>query len=149
MRLHIFIYIGIIVSLCVFKYYDDKKGCCYTDKIGKFLNNNPFIKTLLFVITVILASIFCSAFVVEVSNGSDIDLTSFYTKDSFYYLIYVILFDFCYNWLVHTYDDVLRYNDESYCKAYVIKACLETQIERYKKQIESREKELKINNLFN
>lgn len=148
MVIHFIIISVILVMLFIFYYVDRSKGFKYTDIMDKYLNEPPFFKTLLFVVTVILAGIFCSAFVFEIGQDRTLLWSTFYMMDSFYYMVYVVIFDFCYNWVVHTYDDILKYNDESYCKAHVIKACLDTQIDIYKKQIENGEKKLKINDLF-
>lgn len=122
------------------------------ERLGRYLLENPIAKTSLFVLTVILSGILCSAFVAELSTTQDgIKWSTFSDKLSFYWLIFIIVLDFIYNWFSNSYEsEIMKYSDEKWLLSNMRKELFGTYMEHMKKQIkEEKVQPLDITKLFN
>lgn len=107
-------------------------------KIKDYLNDSPLVKTLGFVVSVVLTSFLCSALVTDITdNTGRLVLTDIWHSGYTIGLIIVICIEAVYYWFVYQADiDVMHYMDDKYCAAYLRKQSLPALAAQVKKIIE-------------
>ena len=107
--------------------------------VGLYLFNSPIIRTILFVFTVVLSGIQCSAFIAELNTSQGvIEWSTFYEKLSFYWLLFIVIVDFIYNWFTNsTETEIMKFSDEGWFYSYVRSKTVGTYIEKVKEGIKS------------
>ena len=107
-------------------------------KIKESILNSPGIKTIIFVLLVMLSGILCSAFVFEISTESGLIWNQFYTKKTFWMIVIYTVVVYFYNKLLYFHEkNVLKFLDDDYCLAYIRKECLPEIVNKYKEDIKS------------
>mgnify|MGYP001769527560 CR=1 FL=1 len=112
--------------------------------IRKFLakiGSSPEIKTIIFILSVLISGILCSGFITEITKDGKLDWTTFYKAVTFWLLIGYSFIIYLYNRFIYRFEkNILKYLDENYCKAYIVNACLPEITERYKQELRSGKK---------
>ena len=133
--------IVIIILVLLFQRYEEKWNI--KQKLGHYLTINPTLKTIIFIITVVVTGILCSAFVTEINNVNyGIQWKYFYKYDSFYILLVIVAIDFFYNWINSSYDynEIMKFSDDEFLKAYIRKNCAREIIDKVKSNIKDLDK---------
>lgn len=108
------------------------------NKFGKYLFENPWIKSVVFFFSVIISGVLCSAFVAEITIDGVIEWNLCYKKTTFWVIILYMILVIIYNaFIYYQENNVKNFMDIEYCKAHIIKACMPDLIEQYKKDIRS------------
>ena len=121
------------------------------ERVGMYLLDSPIVRTSLFVLTVILSGILCSAFVSELNTVQGaIEWGSFYNKLSFYWLLFIVIVDFIYNWFGNsTESDILKYSNKDWLMSYLRSKTIDTLVEQLNDQIKKGDvKPIDINKLY-
>lgn len=107
-------------------------------KLKQIVKKYPEIKTVIFFFSVIVSGILCSAFVSEITINGKLVWKEFYRTFSFWGIVIYSFLLYLYNRLLYRYEkNILKYLDNDYCKAYIVKACLPELIDKYKNDIKS------------
>lgn len=110
-------------------------------KILAKIGSSPEIKTLIFILSVLISGILCSGFITEITKDGKLDWTAFYNAVTFWLLIGYSFVIYLYNRFIFKFEkNILKYLDENYCKAYIVNACLPEITERYKQDLRSGKK---------
>ena len=101
------------------------------------LNNSPLVKTVGFIVSVVLTSFFCSALVVDITNNEgELVLSDIWHSGYTICLFIVIVLEAIYYWFVYQAEvDIMHYMDDKYCAAYIRKENLKAIADQYKKAI--------------
>jgi len=106
-----------------------------TDKFKIWLLT-PVGKTIIFVASVILSGILCSAFVTEITGQGKLRWTYFYKSYSFYAIIIYIIILYFYNKFIYVKEkDIMMFLDQDYCKAYIKSRSLPAMMTKYEEMI--------------
>ncbi len=105
--------------------------------IKDYLNNSPLVKTIGFIVSVVLTSFLCSALVADITNGQgELVLSKIWHSGFTIALFIVIAIEAVYYWFVYQADiDIMHYMDDKYCAAYIRKENLKAIADEYKKAI--------------
>ena len=114
-------------------------------KILAKIGSSPEIKTLIFILSVLVSGILCSGFIAEITKEGKLDWATFYKTITFWLLLGYSFVIYLYNRFIFRFEkNILKYLDENYCKAYIINACLPEIAERYKQDLKSGKKTSEI-----
>jgi len=107
-------------------------------KIIEHIAKTPEIKTIVFVLSVILSGILCSAFVTEITINGKLHWIDFYKTGSFWVIIIYSVVIYFYNKIVYKYEkNMLNFLDDDYCLAYIRQQCLPELVVKYKTDLKS------------
>ncbi len=96
----------------------------------------PIIKTIVFILSVVVSGVLCSGFILEISNGSSLIWSNFYKVKTFYLILLLSVIIYFYNKFIYkTEMNILKYVDNDYCRAYIRSQCIPEIVEQYKKSI--------------
>lgn len=96
----------------------------------------PEVKTVVFVFSVIISGVLCSAFVTEITVDGVLNWSLFHKATSFWIVLAYSILIYLYNRIVYKYEkNVLRFLDDDYCVAYIRQQCLPELVEKYKKDL--------------
>lgn len=110
-------------------------------KILSKIGSSPEIKTVVFILSVLISGILCSGFITEITKEGKLDWSIFYKTVTFWLLVCYSFIVYLYNRFIYRFEkNILKYLDENYCKAYIINACLPEMTERYKQELRSGKK---------
>ena len=103
-------------------------------KILAKIGSSPGIKTLIFILSVLISGILCSGFIAEITKEGILDWAIFYKTVTFWLLLGYSFVIYLYNRFIYRMEkSISKYLDENYCKAYIMNACLPEIAERYVK----------------
>lgn len=109
---------------------------CFKVQLTKKISKSPAIKTGIFIISVILSGVLCSAFITEITLENELHWSMFYTKITFWLIILYCIIVYLYNRFVYKLEtDILNFLDDNYCLAYMRKECLPELVEKYKEDV--------------
>lgn len=107
-------------------------------KIIEYITKTPEMKTIIFVLSVILSGILCSAFVAEITINSVVTWKVFYKTNTFWFIILYCIVIYFYNKVVYKYEkNMLNFLDDDYCLAYIRQQCLPELVVKYKTDLKS------------
>ncbi len=107
-------------------------------KLKEYILKTPEIKTLIFILSVLLSGILCSAFVAEITINNALDWASFYKASSFWFIIVYSILLYLYNRFIYRFEkNILNFLDDNYCLAYIRRECLPEIVNKYKQDIKS------------
>jgi magnesium-transporting ATPase (P-type) len=107
-------------------------------KIKEYILKTPEVKTLLFILSVVLSGVLCSAFITEITIEGKLVWMSFYKTTTFWIIIGYCLLLYLYNRFLYKFEkNILNYLDNDYCIAYIISECLPELVEKYKEDLKS------------
>lgn len=107
-------------------------------KIVEHIAKTPEIKTIVFVLSVILSGILCSAFVTEITIIGILHWANFYRTGSFWIIMVYSIIIYFYNRFVYKYEkNMLNFLDDDYCLAYIRQQCLPELVVKYKADLKS------------
>ena len=110
----------------------------FQERLTIFFLSKPLAKTIVFGISVFLSGILCSAFVAEITTKDGLLWGDFYKKWTFWFIVLYLLLVFSYNVFIYRAEkSVEKFMDENYCKAYVIRSCMQDIVEKAKDEINS------------
>ncbi|HEY5592779.1 MAG TPA: hypothetical protein VIK55_17390 [Paludibacter sp.] len=96
------------------------------------------MKTIIFVLSVILSGILCSAFVTEITINGVVTWKVFYKTNTFWFIILYCIVIYFYNKVVYKYEkNMLNFLDDDYCLAYIRQQCLPELVVKYKTDLKS------------
>lgn len=105
------------------------------------IGSTPEIKTIIFILSVLISGILCSGFIAEITKEGELDWTIFYKAATFWLLIGYSFIIYLYNVFLYRFEkNILKYLDKEYCKAYILNACLPEITERYNQDLRSGKK---------
>jgi|AntRauTorcE11898_2_1112593.scaffolds.fasta_scaffold00258_1 magnesium-transporting ATPase (P-type) len=108
------------------------------NKFKKNIREHPEVRTGIFVFSVIISGILCSAFVTEISLNGKLIWKDFYKAYTFWGLIVYSIIIYLYNRFIYQFEkNILNFLDDDYCKAYIVQSCLPDLIEKYKTDLKS------------
>ena len=106
------------------------------EKLKRWLAESALSKTVIFVVSIILAGILCGAFVTEITHNGVIRWKLFYKAKSFYLLLIFSFGVYLYNRFMCGVENRIRnYMDKDYCRAYIRSECLPELTKKYKEII--------------
>ena len=107
-------------------------------KIIEYITKTPEMKTIIFVLSVILSGILCSAFVTEITINGVVTWKVFYKTNTFWFIILYCIVIYFYNKVVYKYEkNMLNFLDDDYCLAYIRQQCLPELVVKYKTDLKS------------
>ena len=107
-------------------------------KFIEHIAKTPEIKTIVFVLSVILSGILCSAFVTEITVNGKLQWITFYKAFSFWFILVYCIVIYLYNRFVYKYEkNMLNFLDDDYCLAYIRQQCLPELVVKYKSDLKS------------
>lgn len=108
------------------------------DKIKKSITEYPEIRTGIFIFSVLISGILCSAFVSEISSNGVLIWKYFYKAYTFWGIVIYSIIIYLYNRFLYKYEkNIINFLDDNYCKAYIIQSCLPDLIEKYKADLKN------------
>jgi len=108
------------------------------NKIKKSIKEYPEIRTGIFIFSVLISGILCSAFVTEISLNGKLIWKSFYKAYTFWGLILYSILIYLYNRFIYKFEkNMMNFLDDDYCKAYIVQSCLPELIDKYKNDLKS------------
>ena len=110
----------------------------FQEKVSVFFLSKPLAKTIVFAISVILSGILCSTFVAEITTPDGLQWGAFYRKWSFWAIVVFLIVVFLYNRFIYRVEkSVEKFMDDNYCKAYIIRSCMQDIVEKAKVEVNS------------
>ena len=108
------------------------------NKIKKSIKEYPEIRTGIFIFSVLISGILCSAFVTEISLHGKLIWKSFYKAYTFWGLILYSILIYLYNRFIYKFEkNMMNFLDDDYCRAYIVQSCLPELINKYKNDLKS------------
>jgi magnesium-transporting ATPase (P-type) len=108
------------------------------NKIKKSIKEYPEIRTGIFIFSVLISGILCSAFVTEISLNGELIWKSFYKAYTFWGLILYSILIYLYNRFIYKFEkNMMNFLDDDYCRAYIVQSCLPELIDKYKNDLKS------------
>jgi hypothetical protein len=105
-------------------------------KIPEYIKKSPELRTGIFILSVILSGILCSAFVTEITVDGKLVWSNFYKTTTFYLIcVYCFIFSLYNRFLYNHEKNIERFADNNYCEAYIKSECLPELVEKWKKEI--------------
>jgi hypothetical protein len=93
--------------------------------LKKKLETSPLFKTIIGVFSLVIFSVLSGAFTTEISIDGNLEWSTFYKARSFYGLMLSSILMYFYFRLQFSFDqNVTKFQDDEYCKAYMRKECL-------------------------
>ncbi len=105
-------------------------------KILEYIKERPEARTGIFILSVVLSGVLCSAFVTEITVEGKLVWSSFYKATSFWLICVYSVLLYLYNKFLYQYEkNIMNFLDDNYCKAYIKSQCLPEIVERWKKDL--------------
>ena len=106
--------------------------------IANFFLTNPIAKTVVFVVSVLLSGVLCSAFVAEISSSNGLQWGEFYKKTSFWLIVVYAVFVGYYNVFIYKAEtSIEKFKDADYSRAYILHSCMQDIVDKAKDEIQS------------
>lgn len=107
-----------------------------TDLVPEKVLESPGWKTFFAVVIPAIVGVLSGAFVSEISSSGVLDWSLTLKAKSFYGLLAIAVLSYIYYRELYLYEqEVVRFLDDDYCRAYMRSKCLPEAAERYKESI--------------
>jgi len=108
------------------------------NRLKKSIKEYPELRTGIFIFSVIISGILCSAFVSEISLNGKLVWNDFYKAYTFWGLIIYSIIIYLYNKFIYQFEkNMMNFLDDDYCKAYIVQSCLPDLVTKYKEDLKS------------
>ena len=108
------------------------------NKLIKSIKGYPEVRTGIFVFSVLISGVLCSAFITEITQNGKLVWKDFYKAYTFWGLIIYSIIIYLYNRFIYRFEkNIMNFLDEDYCKAYIVQSCLPDLVEKYKEDLKS------------